>query len=665
MKYEFLQSLVIIFGVSAFVVFLLNRLKIPSLVGFLISGIIIGPFGLGLVSNEKEIETFAEIGVILLLFTLGMEFSLNKLLRMKRIVFGSGSIQILTTIASTFIITYIFFNFSIEESIFWGFLIALSSTAIVIKSISDKKETSTPQGRAMIGIVLFQDLAVVLFIILIPLMGGAIVFSLSQILVLLLKALAVIFFVIVGSKWVVPFIFEQIVKTKSRELFIISIILFCIGTAMFTNQMGLSLSLGAFLAGMMLSESDYAYQATADIVPFKESFMGLFFISIGMLLNFQFAMDNILTILILCSLLLIVKSTLGYISIKFAGFSSKTSIIAGIGIAQIGEFSFVLAMEGKIYGLIDTNLYQIFIATSILTMIITPFSYSIAHPVAAWLTKKVKSKRITKHDSLLHNKDFLSRGIKTDHVIITGFGFNGQNLANVLRKSDIPYVILDTDLTIVKKYKEKGEPIFYGDASSIDVLNHIGINNAKMLVCTISDPIMQRIIISNAKKLNDCLFIIVRTKYVKSVNELKEIGANDVIAGEFEISLEILHRVFIYYNMPLETIENTLETIRKNNYSLLRDSSKDKFAVLGDLHCNNNAEISSFKINEHSFMNGKSIKEIDIRKNSGVTILAIRRDNSLINNPSPDIKIKVNDILLFSGDRKSIKKAMDFFNSKN
>jgi CPA2 family monovalent cation:H+ antiporter-2 len=298
-------------------------------------------------------------------------------------------------------------------------------------------------------------------------------------------------------------------------------------------------------------------------------------------------------------------------------------------------------------------------------MIITPFSYNIAHPVAAWLTKKIKSKKITKHNSLFNNKDFLSRGIQKDHVIITGFGFNGQNLANVFKKSNIPYIILDLDLNIVKQYKEKGEPIFYGDASSIDLLNHVGINNAKMLVCTISNPIMQRIIISNARKLNNCLYIIVRTKYVSSVSELKEIGANDVIAGEFEISLEILHRVFIYYNMPLETIENTLETIRKNNYSLLRDSSKDKFAVLGELKCTSEADIRSFKIENNSFMKGKSIKEIDIRKNTGVTILAIRRDNDLISNPNPDIKIKVNDILLFSGDRKSFKKAIDFFNSSN
>jgi len=661
MHYEFLQSLVIIFGVSALVVFILNRLKISSLVGFLVAGIIIGPHALGFVSEIKEIEVFAEVGVILLLFTLGMEFSLKKLLRMKRIVFGSGLIQVFITILLTFLTAFFFIKLPFEQAVFWGFLTCLSSTAIVIKSIADNNETSTPQGRAMIGIVLFQDLSVVLFIILVPMMGGSIEFSVTEILILLLKAIAVIVFVIAGSRWVVPFLFDHIVQTKSRELFIISIMLFCIGTAMFTNQMGLSLSLGAFLAGMMLSESDYAYQAMADVVPFKESFMGLFFVSVGMLLNLSVAAENIIPILLLFISIIFFKSLIGYFAVIFAGFTSRTSIIAGLGIAQIGEFSFVLAMEGKLYGLINENLYQIFIATSILSMIATPFMFKAAIPFSTWFVKKINPAHFKSHNPQLYSKQILSKGSQSDHVIIAGFGFNGRNLAGVLKQAEIPYVIIDMDMSKVKKYKAKGEPIYFGDATSSDVLIHFSIKKAKMLVCTIPDAITQRILISNARALSKCLYILTRTKHVKAVEELKNIGANDVIPEEFETSLEIFHRVFLYYNLPHETIENTLESIRQNNYSLLRDSSIDKMSLLGKLQCIPEVDIRSVKLSSTWPHLGKTIPELDVRQQTGVSVLAIRRNNELITTPNLGIPLEVNDILLFTGNQENIEKAIEFF----
>ncbi len=663
MHYEFLQSLVIVFSVSALSVFILNRFKIPSLVGFLVAGIVIGPHALGLVHEIKEIEVFAEVGVILLLFTLGMEFSLKKLLRMKRIVFGSGSFQVILTIGFTLLIALIFLNFSFEDAVFWGFLISLSSTAIVVKSIADKNEYSTPQGRAMIGIVLFQDLSVVLFIVLVPMIGGAVAFSFAETLMILIKAIAVIVFVIAGSRWLVPYVFDRIVRTKSRELFIISIMLFCIGTAMFTSSMGLSLSLGAFLAGMMLSESDYAYQAMADVVPFKESFMGLFFVSVGMLLNVSFAMDNILAVVVFFVLILFGKALIGYFSVIVAGFSSRNAIIAGLGIAQIGEFSFILALEGRKYGLINDDLYQIFIATSILSMLATPFIFRVAVPFAGWAVRNFAPGHYKNHNPMLFSKAHADQGFKTHHIIIAGFGFNGKNLASILKNAEIPYVILDLDMNLVKEYKSKGEPIYYGDATSADVLIHLGVKKAKMLVCTLSDPISQRMVISNARKHNKCLHILVRTKHVKAVEELKSIGANDVIPEEFETSLEIFHRVFLYYNMPPETIDNTLELIRQNNYSLLRDASQDKMSILGKLQCIPEVDIRSSKISGRSKHIGKTVREMNVRQEIGVTVLAIRRGHELITTPNIEIPLMQNDILLFTGDNESISKAMDFFNS--
>jgi monovalent cation:H+ antiporter-2, CPA2 family len=390
--------------------------------------------------------------------------------------------------------------------------------------------------------------------------------------------------------------------------------------------------------------------------------MGLFFVSVGLLLNVGFAADNILIILVFFVALVLVKFVIAFYAVRLAGFTSRTSIIAGLGLAQIGEFSFVLALEGRYYGLITDDLYQLFIATTILSMLATPFLYKLAIPLSTWTVKTFKKSYFKNHNPQLYSKDFLSRDAKSDHVMIAGFGFNGRNLAGILKQAQIPYVIIDMDMNLVKKYKKKGEPIFFGDASTLDVMEHLGLKKAKMLVVTLTDPISQRILISNARSLSKCLYIVVRTKYVKDVESLKKAGANDVIPEEFETSLEIFHRVFLYYNMSHESIEHTLEVIRQNNYSLLRDSSEDKMVLLGKLSCIPEVDIRSVKIHENSILFGKSIRDLNVRQETGVSVLAIRRGEELLTTPNLDVPLNVNDIILFTGDQQSISKAIDFFN---
>ena len=656
----FLESLVVIFGVSVIVVFILYRFKIPSLVGFLVAGIIIGPHGIALINNIEEIEIFAEIGVILLLFALGMEFSLAKLLRMKRIVFGAGSFQVIFTILVTFLLVFLFMNLPISQAVFWGFIITLSSTAIVIKYLNDNNELQTPHGRSMIGIVLFQDICVVFFMILIPIMGGQTELNSREVAMLLLRTVAIIGFVIIGSKWVVPYVFDKIIKTQSRELFIISIILFCVGTAVFTHNMGLSISLGAFLAGMMLSESDYAYQATADILPFKESFMGLFFVSVGMLLNLNFAFTHGTSVIILVLMLFIVKAVIALLATRIAGFSYKTAIISGLGLAQIGEFSFVLAMEGRLNNLISENHYQIFIAASILSMIGAPFVMRFSNPFAAYVLTKINSKGLKPHQNII-NKEFLRRGSKTDHVIIIGFGFNGKNLAKVLKDANIPYVIADSDMNVVKKYKVIGEPIYYGDANSTEILENLGLRNAKMVVCTISNAITQRIIISFCRMQNTHVHIVVRTRYIKAVEELKRLGANEVIPEEYETSIEIFHRVLAHYNISEEQILSLVELIRNNNYSALRETNLEPNLFVELKSSMPEFNIRSFTVKNNMKILGRSIRELDIRNQTGVTILGIKREFEVITNPEPDMKLLENDIVIYTGNNESLQTALAFF----
>jgi CPA2 family monovalent cation:H+ antiporter-2 len=656
----FLESLVVIFGVSVIVVFILYRFKIPSLVGFLVAGIIIGPHGIALINNIEEIEIFAEIGVILLLFALGMEFSLAKLLKMKRIVFGAGSFQVIFTILVTFLLAFLFMNLPLAQAIFWGFIITLSSTAIVIKYLNDNNELQTPHGRSMIGIVLFQDICVVFFMILIPIMGGQTELNSREVAMLLLRTVAIIGFVIIGSKWVVPYVFDKIIKTQSRELFIISIILFCVGTAVFTHNMGLSISLGAFLAGMMLSESDYAYQATADILPFKESFMGLFFVSVGMLLNLNFAFTHGTSVIILVLMLFIVKAVIALLATRTAGFSYKTAIISGLGLAQIGEFSFVLAMEGRLNNLISENHYQIFIAASIISMIGAPFVMRYSSTFAAFVLTKINSKSLKPHQNII-NKEFIRRGSKTDHVIIIGFGFNGKNLAKVLKDAKIPYVIADSDMSVVKKYKVLGEPIYFGDANSTEILENLGLRNAKMVVCTISNAITQRIIISFCRMQNAHVHIVVRTRYIKAVEELKRLGANEVIPEEYETSIEIFHRVLAHYNISEEQILSLVELIRNNNYSALRETNFEPNLFVELKSSMPDFNIRSFTVKNNMKILGRSIRELDIRNQTGVTILGIKREFEVITNPEPDLELHENDIVIYTGNNDSLQTALAFF----
>lgn len=660
MEFGFLESLVVIFGVSVLVVFFLYRLKIPSLVGFLVAGIIIGPHAIGLIENITEIETFAEIGVILLLFALGMEFSLAKLLRMKRIVFGAGSFQVGITILVTFIIAYLFLKFPFPQAIFWGFIITLSSTAIVIKYLNDNNEIRTPHGRTLIGIVLFQDLCVVFFSIMIPLMGGKTELNFTEIFLLFFRSVIIILFVFIGSNWLVPMIFDAIVKTQSRELFIISIMLFCVGTAVLTHKLGLSLSLGAFIAGMMLSESEYAHQATADIVPFKESFMGLFFVSVGMLLNLNFAYHNIFAVIGLVLGLFIIKAIVGYFAAYIVGFTSKTSIITGLGLAQIGEFSFVLAMQGRVNHLIDEKYYQLFIAASILSMIGAPFVMRYAPKISVEILKFLNVKHKYKRENIINNQ-YQKKGIKENHVIIIGFGFNGKNLAKILKEAFIPYVIIDSDMSVVKKHKQKGEPIFYGDGTSTEVIEKLGLKKAKMVVCTISNAITQRIIISYCRKSNPNVHIVVRTRYLKAVDELLKLGANEVIPEEYETSIEIFHRVLRYYKISESDINNIILHIRDNNYAALWDMNLDKKIQIDFSKPIPEIDVRSFTIKNQMAIVGKSIKELDIRKNTGVTILGIQREYDLITNPNPDYVLFENDVILYTGDKTSTERAISFF----
>ncbi|MFZ6017215.1 MAG: cation:proton antiporter [Nitrospirota bacterium] len=565
MNFDFLKSLVVIFGVSALVVFLLHRLKIPSLVGFLIAGIIIGPHGLGMVKDVHAVELLAEIGVILLLFTIGIEFSMAKLIRMKKAVIGGGGIQVLLTILLSAIAAYLTTE-NINKSVFFGFLIALSSTAIVLKMLTESGEVDSPHGRMMVGILIFQDLCVVPLMLLIPVLSGKSI-NIMDIAIKMGKAILIIAIVLLSARWIVPGLLHQVVHTRSRELFIITIILLCLGIALLTSSFGLSLALGAFLAGLIISESEYAHQATSDILPFKDSFIGLFFVSVGMLMNIGYMSDNCLRIAMAVTLIFGLKIITGMFSALIIGSPLRTGIHTGLGLAQIGEFSFVLAIAGKATGIITEDFYQVFLSSSAVTMTMTPFVLKAAPSVSGWIASRHLLKRVDRLKKL-EREGFPRK--RHGHVIIIGFGLNGRNLARVLKEAEIPYVVLEMNSDTVREMKKKGELIYYGDGTGKEILHKLSIEKARLLVIAISDPVSTRRIVSIARHENPNIYIIVRTRYVAEVDDLRALGANEVIPEEFETSIEIFSRVLHQYHFPNNVILDMVDKIRSDSYTALR-----------------------------------------------------------------------------------------------
>ena len=676
---EILRSLVIIIAASTATVFLLQKLKVPSLVGFLIAGALIGPYGLRIASDTAVIETLAEVGVILLLFTIGIEFSLKKLAGMKKAVAVGGGLQVLMTIALAAGISYMFLH-NPGKALLIGFLTALSSTAIVLKVTDQAGETDSPHGRLMLGILIFQDLCTVLLILLVPVLAGAgqpgagqpgIVPALENIGLMVLKASLIIGFVLLSSRWLIPGLLHQVVRTKSRELFIMTIILLSIAIALLTSEFGLSLALGAFLAGLAISESEYAHQATSDILPFKESFMGLFFVSIGMLLDMGFVVHHAIGVIAVVLSILVIKSATGTVSAFLAGAPARTSLQAGLGLAHIGEFSFILAVAGKNNGLLGYGSYQLFLSASVLTMLATPFLLKYGRPFAEMAVASGPFR------FLFGKAGWLAPGRPTPgwlapegvgpatrlqgHVIIIGFGLNGRNLARVLREADVPYVVLDLNSETVREMGAKKEPIHYGDGTSVEILEKLGIKSARLLVVAISDPASTRRIVAVSKGENRKIYIIVRTRYVSETDDLKALGADEVIPEEFETSIEIFSRVLDRYKFPPHVIAEMAERVRSGSYTALRRVEMPRQCLFPACEWLPEIEMDGIRLPEGSPHAGRTIGEMKVRSRTGATIIAVRRDSGVHTNPRPDFRLKAGDIILFTGDRASMDSAEKFF----
>lgn len=650
MEIPLLDDIAIIFGLSILVISICHRLRVPSIVGFLLTGILAGPHGLGLIGALGEVETMAEIGVVLLLFAIGIEFSLQNLVRIRKSVLMGGSLQVLLTIPIVFLISRQLGQ-GFSESIFLGFLVSLSSTAIVLKLMQERAEIDSPHGRTSIGILIFQDMIVILMILFTPLLAGATTDVGGALLILAAQGLGIILLVFVSAKWIVPQVMYQVVRTKNRELFLMTIIVICLAVAWLTSSIGLSLALGAFLAGLIISDSEYAHQALGNILPFRDVFMAFFFVSIGMLLDIDFLLQNLGLVVLIASGVLILKTLIICLVTILLGLPLRTAILTGFALSQVGEFSLILSETGIENGLLTGNVYQMFLAVTVLTMALTSFIIT-ASPRAADAVVKLPLPAAL--IAGLHPVPEIKDAAREDHLIIIGFGMNGTNLARAARAAGIQYVIIEMNPETVRTVQASGEPIYYGDATHEAVLQHANINSAKVVVVAISDPAATRRITETLRRLNPDAYIIARTRYLSEMKPLYGLGADEVIPEEFETSIEIFTRVLTKYLIPSNEIEGFIAEIRSDGYEMLRSLTREhpSFSDL-KLHIPD-IEISSLRVSEQSTVVGRTVAHIGFRSEYGVTLLVVRRDSQVLPNPGGDVQIFAGDVLVVLGQPEKI-----------
>ena len=656
--YNVLGNLLVIFSVSIAVVFLFHQFRLPSIAGFLVAGALIGPHGLNLISDIGTVQVLAEIGVVLLLFTIGIEFSLVQLASLRRLLFVAAPIQVggvllVVWLGSTLV------GMPWQEGIFWGFLLSLSSTAIVLKALANRGDSDSIHGRATIGILIFQDLAVVPMMLLTPILASQTESSWGSILYTLGKSVVVVGLVIAAARYLVPKLLEHIVRSRSRELFLLTIIVLCLGIAWLTSLGGLSLALGAFIAGLVISESEYSHQAMAEVLPFRDSFNSLFFVSIGILMNWRVLLEHPLLVTGILMVILLLKFVTGAGASLAVGIPPRSAIMVGVAVAQVGEFSFILAQQGQENGLLRDDPYQIFLTVSVLSMIVTPFlmqwSPSMARRVEAvqrlrhWLPSRTEAHVLKTEGKQIRLKD---------HVIIVGYGLNGRNLARVLSETEIPYLALDLDGDTVRRESRHGVPIYYGDATNPNVLRHAKVEDAKVLVVAISDPFITRRTVQVAKGLNQKIHVVVRTRYLRELGELHQLGADDVVPEEFETSIEIFALVLRTYNMPQDFIIRKAEQVRREGYALLRRSELPELAHHLRGGTLTDAAVETCRIDDDSPAVGKTFSDLSIRPRTGASVIAWTRSGVTESNPSHKTRLMAGDIVVLLGSRTQIRRAM-------
>ncbi|MBT8514894.1 potassium transporter [Polynucleobacter paneuropaeus] len=642
-----LTLILLAFGVAGVLIF--RYFGLPPILGYLAIGVLIGPNALALANDSATVKYLGEFGVVFLMFSLGLEFNLHRLRSMRRIVFGLGASQVILTmllaVPASLFMNWIY-PISWQAAIALGGALAMSSTAIVTKLIADRSELESQHGRNVIGILLFQDLAVVFLLILLPSLGKNpkdLLFALSTAGIKIAIALVLIFYIgqTVMSRW-----FRLVVKLRSQELFMLNLLLIVLGMAALTEQFGLSLALGAFLAGMLISETPFRHQVEEDIKPFRDVLLGLFFITIGMLLDFKVIQAQWALVLLLLIGPLIFKFGLIALLSRAFGSSPGISIRTGLCLAQAGEFGFVLLNQIDGLDLIDPALSQAVLAAMLLSMFGAPFLIQYSDRIAM---------RFSSNEWLLQSLALTQLAAKsvrtTNHVLICGFGRSGQSLARMLDQQKIPYLALDMDPDRVKEAAAAGDNVVYGDASRENYLTAAGLSKAKAVVITYADTPATLKVLHQVERLRPGMIVLVRTKDDADLGKLQAAGATEVVPELIEGSLMMASHVLLMMGVPLRKVVRQITSAREARYSLLRGYFRG--SVETESEPNESWRLQSITLLPESASIGKTLEELHL-ENEGVSVQAVRRKVGGMDyiklELSPELRLQANDILVLSGN---------------
>jgi CPA2 family monovalent cation:H+ antiporter-2 len=546
-----------------------------------------------------------------------------------------------------------------------GFLFSLSSTAIVLKILHQRGEMDSPHGSIALGILIFQDLAAIPIMMAIPFLASIPRFnpipllSGEALITLVLQDLAIVLVLIACAKWIIPRVMYEISRTRNQELFLLVVILTCFGVAWMVSYTGISIAIGALLAGLIISGSEYSHQAASIVLPFRDIFTSFFFISVGMLVDVRFLFSNFWIIVFLIVLVIVVKAMLATAAPLALGYPLRTAVITGLALAQIGEFSFIIAQSGFITGILPFEIYQTFVVVALITMAATPFVIGLGNPLTDRLCKIPALSRVARGSC--STEDTSIRRVKKDHLIIIGYGVTGRNLALTARKAGIAYSVIELNPDLVIEARKQGEPVIFGDATSEGVLEHAGIPAARIAVVAINDPVATRKIVSTSRMISPHISIIVRTRYVSEVEDLKTEGADEVIAEEFETSVEIFTVVLNKYFVPRDRIETFITDVRANGYRMLRSRTPVQ-GTLSDLVQNiPNITITAFTVEPASPLAGRTLGEVNLRKRHNLLVLAIRRGEAVITGLSGESLLEIGDIAVVYATPEDIAKGAVLF----
>ena len=659
--FRLIVDLVSVFAVAACGGLVAALLRQPVLLGYLIGGMVIGPAGLGLIKELIQIETLAQFGVAFLLFALGVEFSLNELKKVQAIALGGGSAQILLTILVTVVVCGVTGAWGTlpAKGVFLGAILSLSSTAVVLKCLMERNETETPHGQVMLGILVVQDLALGLMLAVLPALhqsGEAIGIA---VLTALLRIGLFAAGAIVAGIWLIPPLLRLLARTESRELFLLGVVALCLGIALLTEQMGLSIEMGAFVAGLMISEVEYADQTLSYVEPLRDIFASLFFASIGMLIDPVFLWNNLELILGLVALVFVGKFLIITPLVKLFRYPWKTAIITGLGLAQIGEFSFVLASEGQALGLVSRQIYLLILGTTAVTLVLTPFVLRGVPILFDWV------------ESMPWLKPYLSGEGKPlavaeelpmkDHVVVCGYGRVGRNLVKLLLSHELPVVVIDQSESRIQQLREAGVPYVYGNCVSLHVLETAVVNNARGLLIALPDPMSTRLCIKRALELCPELNVVVRATNDKSIEVLYQLGAREVVQPEFEASLEMATYILTDVGLSPDVVQREMQQIRNRHYLDLRPEQSATEVSHDLLQATQDMNSRWYLLPSNSPLIGMTLEEADMRYLTGVSLMAIRRAaGEEIDYPNASTELSEGDRLLVVGSNGEMAAMEEF-----